>query len=210
MDIRSFFRSKITCERIVFKTSSWLVEMKKLGLHPSFVGKDVERPEAKKKKFITLVVPADDPNVRGTLKLFFESLNNNTYDEDTNEITFKEHNLVLNVSALDQDEVITLQAPRLLFDRDEGIYTAIQYLGRSKIWRLYPQRILRGSGDPPQLLESIEKGFSIEFRAKKGEPYRQDFQIPGPSELCQTVFGSSQLPVEWRGWSGWFAGLVSL
>ncbi|RYC81875.1 hypothetical protein BFJ63_vAg15222 [Fusarium oxysporum f. sp. narcissi] len=179
--------------------------MKKLGLHPSFVGKDVECPEAEKRKFITLVIPAHDPVLRGTQKLFFESLNNNTYDEFTNEVTFEEHNLVLNVSALDQDEVITLQAPRLLFNKDKGIYTAIQYLGRNKIWRLYPQGILGGSGDPPRLLKSIEQGFSIEFRVKKEELYRQDFQIPAPSKLCPTVFGSSQLPVEWRVWPDWFA-----
>lgn len=168
--------------------------MVKLRLQPSFVGKDVECPNAKKQKFIALAVAADDLVLPGTRELFFDSLNTHTYNGFTEEVAFKKHNLVLNVSALNQDEVIRLRDPQLLFNDNEGLCTFIQYLGCHKIWRLDPERVLGSSSDPSQLLESIEQGFSIEVHLETGQCRRQDFRVPGPPKQFATVFGSLQLP----------------
>lgn len=168
--------------------------MVELRLQPIFVGKDVECPKAKKQKFMVLAIAADDPVLPGTRESFFDSLNTHSYNRFTEEVSFKKHKLVLNVSALNQNEAIRLKDPQLLFSDVEGLYTSIQYLGCHTIWRLNPKRILGSSGDPSQLLESIEQGFSIEVHLETGQCRRQDFQVPGPPKQFATVFGSLQLP----------------
>lgn len=180
--------SDVTYENMIFKTNLWLVRMLHLRLQPSIVGKDVEFPKARKRKFAALAIAADDPVIFETRRLFFESLNRHTRDDFTKEVKFEKHNFVLNISALDQDEVIRLRDPRLLFNGGEVLYTAIQYFGSDKVWRLGPDRVLGSSDEPSNLLDSIEQGFSIEVHLETGESRRQDFQMPGPPIQYRTVF----------------------
>lgn len=173
---------------IIFTNPNWTQEAEKRRIRPVLIGDDLRSLRSKRHwkgpKFIALAVPDEDGEIAKTKAAFFKSLRPHTYNKEAKEVTFKRHNVVLNIAALDCEEVTELRDPIKLFSLNGGVSTTVLYLGHHQLEELGSDLIGGIYTGSTTSAPDIKNFCAIQLRLWNEQPWVQEFQkAPGDLRL---------------------------
>ena len=149
---------------------------------PTLVGDDLHRlseDDRATPKLLVLAVPRQGEKADISMQLFFDSLRSHTHDPFTDQLTFADWNLVINVCSLGTHDKIILDDPARLFHAGERLTTTIlSYEVEANLRDIRPGLFGGLCKGLPRSTADVKTVCSVALKYGNGMPVYQRFEKP--------------------------------